>query len=168
MITRRLAIASAAFAGLAAARRAAALDAPAGPVVLTVTGKIGVTNAERAARLDLAQLDAIDRSGFATSTPWHNGKATFEGVRGDALLRALGATGTEVVATALNDYAATLPIEDFTRHGLLIASRVDGRTIPVREKGPLWIVYPFDRAAHLNSGLYHSRSVWQLARLEIR
>lgn len=145
-----------------------ALEAPKGAVILSVTGAITATNAERAARLDLAQLDAIDRSSFTTGTPWHDRKVTFEGVRGAALVRALGGGGREVIATALNDYSATLPMEDFLRHGLLIASRVDGRTIGVREKGPLWIVYPYDSAPHLNTGVYHSRSVWQLARLELR
>lgn len=155
-------------AGLPIASSSRALEAPKGPVILNVTGAIAATNAERAARLDLAQLDAIDRFGFTTGTPWHDRKVSFEGVRGAALIQALGGSGREVVATALNDYNATLPMEDFLRHGLLIANRVDGRTIGVREKGPLWIVYPYDSAPHLNTGVYHSRSVWQLAKLELR
>lgn len=168
MFTRRLMISTGLAAALPLASRGDTLDAPKGPVILTVTGAITRTNAPIGARLDLAQLDAIDRTGFTTATPWHNEKVTFEGVRGETLLKALGATGKEVVATALNDYAAALPIDDFLKHQLLIASRVNGKTMSVRDKGPLWIVYPYDSSPSLNTGVFHGRSVWQLAKLEIR
>ena len=168
MVTRRSLFAAGLAATLPLSSRSETLDAPKGPVILTVTGAISRTNAPVGARLDLAQLDAIDRTSFTTSTPWHNEKVTFEGVRGEVLLKALGASGKEVVATALNDYAAALPIDDFLKHQLLIASRVNGKTMSVREKGPLWIVYPYDSSPNLNTGVFHGRSVWQLAKLEVR
>ncbi|MBL8696748.1 MAG: molybdopterin-dependent oxidoreductase [Alphaproteobacteria bacterium] len=168
MLSRRTIVAAGLASALPLSSRGDTLEAPKGQVILTVTGAISRTNAARTARLDLAQLDAIDRSGFTTGTPWHNEKVSFEGVRGDALLKALGASGTEVIATALNDYAAALPIDDFLKHKLLIANRVNGKTMTVREKGPLWIVYPYDSAPDLNTGVFHGRSVWQLAKLEVR
>lgn len=168
MLSRRQSwrIATAALLPLRAG--AADLDASTGPVILAVSGAIERRNAGQTARLDLAQLDAIDRSGFTTATPWHDHRAKFEGVSGAALMKFLGAKGSSVTAIALNDYASTIPMEDFLRHGLLLASRVDGKTLSVRDKGPLWIVYPFDATPTLNTGVYHGRSVWQLARLEIR
>ncbi len=168
MLTRRQWLRAAAGGLLPWSAAANALDAPKGPVLLTVSGAIEHRNAEQAARLDLSQLDAIDFSGFATRTPWHNDKTRFEGVGGVALMKFLGATGSSVTAIALNDYASTIPMEDFLKNGLLVASRVDGKTISVRERGPLWIVYPYDSTPNLNTGVYFGRSVWQLARLEIR
>jgi hypothetical protein len=38
----------------------------------------------------------------------------------------------------------------------------------IREKGPLFIVYPFDTKAELRSELYYNRAAWQLHRLQIR
>lgn len=168
MLTRRLLLAGAAAAPLSAIRPAAALDAPKGPVVLTVGGAIERRNDGELARFDIAMFEAIDRSAFTTATPWHDRRVRFEGVSGKALIAALGARGSNVSAVALNDYSSTIPIADFAELGLLIASRVEGRRLTVREKGPLWIVYPFDSSPKLNSGVYHGRSVWQLARLEFR
>jgi hypothetical protein len=37
----------------------------------------------------------------------------------------------------------------------------------VRDKGPLWLVYPYDSAAKYQSEVVFSRSIWQLNRLEI-
>jgi len=39
--------------------------------------------------------------------------------------------------------------------------------IPVRTKGPLFMVYPFDSKAELRSATYDERSAWQLKSLTI-
>jgi hypothetical protein len=39
--------------------------------------------------------------------------------------------------------------------------------IPVRTKGPLFIVYPFDSKAELRSATYYERSAWQLKSLTV-
>jgi len=92
----------------------------------------------------------------------------FDGVGGKALVEAVGAKGTSVVATALNEYRIVIPIEDFTSDRLIIAYRLDGAPMSVREKGPLWIIYDFDSDADLNTEKYMARSVWQLRSLEFR
>jgi hypothetical protein len=37
----------------------------------------------------------------------------------------------------------------------------------VRDKGPLFIMYPFDRRPDLRNAVYYSRCVWQLKALDI-
>ena len=49
----------------------------------------------------------------------------------------------------------------------LVAYEMDGETMSRRQKGPLWIVYPFDSDADFRSEVIYSRSIWQLDRLEI-
>jgi hypothetical protein len=39
--------------------------------------------------------------------------------------------------------------------------------MPVRDKGPLFIIYPFDTDASLRSERYYSRAAWQLKSIEI-
>ncbi len=142
-------------------------EAPARPrALLEVTGCISAPGG--AARFDLAGLDALPQAGFATRTPWFDGPRAFSGVSGAGLFATLGATGAEVLATALNDYAVTIPAEDFLRAGLILATRIGGEPIPVREKGPVWIVYPFDTSAALRNEVVYSRCIWQLRRLDIR
>ena len=40
--------------------------------------------------------------------------------------------------------------------------------MPVRDKGPLFIVYPFDSDPALKSRTFYGRSVWQVAKLVVK
>src|SRR5919107_1664990 len=98
---------------------------------------------------DRPMLEALGTSGFETTTPWYPGPVRFEGVRMDRLLEAVGASGDRVLAYALNDYTTELPVSDFAAYGVLLAFKRDGEYMPVRDKGPLFIVYPFDSRPEL-------------------
>jgi hypothetical protein len=50
---------------------AASLPEPTEKPILTVTGKITVTNKEGAAQFDRAMLEALGAASFSTSTPWY-------------------------------------------------------------------------------------------------
>ncbi len=148
--------------------RAAPLAAPAGDVVLTVSGAVAETNGSGEARFDMAMLRALPATEFTTTTIWTDGsKIRFTGVLLKDLLAAVGANGETVHAVALNDYAIDMPLADAMSGGPLLAYEVNGQPMPVRDKGPLWIVYPYDSDAQYRSELAYSRSIWQLARLEI-
>jgi hypothetical protein len=43
---------------------------------------------------------------------------------------------------------------------------MDGKTMSVRDKGPLWIIYPYDSSADYRTEVVYSRSIWQLDRIE--
>lgn len=148
--------------------QAAALDPPEGPVILEVGGAIANTNANGEAAFDLALLERHGGQVLRTETPWTEGMVEFEGIGGRELFELLGAEGTLVAARALNDYQVEIPIEDFREGRLLVAYRRDGAEMSVREKGPLWIVYPFSEDETYLSVTYQTRSIWQLRRLEVR
>ena len=144
------------------------VSAPRGRVVLDVSGPFRAAGVGSPARFDLDQLDGLPQGEFTTRTPWFDGPRRFSGVLGVALLDLLDPEGTQVIATALNDYRVTIPAEDFRSSGLIIATRLDGAPMPVREKGPLWIIYPFDAEPRLRNEVFYGRSIWQLRRLEFR
>jgi hypothetical protein len=144
-----------------------ALPVPTGKVILTISGKIGAFNAGDAARFDREMLEALDWSSFTTSTPWYDTPVTFSGVHMQKLMQAVRADGDVVVAAALNDYETKIPMSDFSQFNVLLALKRNGDYMPVREKGPLFIVYPYDSSPELKSQKYYSRSAWQLARLAI-
>lgn len=148
--------------------RAAELASPAGKPVLTVTGAIGIRNTPEAAVFDLVMLQALPRASFTTRTIWTDGPVAFEGVRMKDLLAALGVTDGTLHAIALNDYAVDIPVSDATADGPVIAYAVDGHALPVRSRGPLWIVYPYDARADYRSEVVYSRSIWQLNRIDVR
>ena len=43
-----------------------------------------------------------------------------------------------------------------------------GAPMSVRDKGPLWIVYPYDQNTDYQSEVVFSRSIWQLNRITIQ
>ncbi len=153
--------------GRARAQALQPLPTPTGRVILTVSGKIGVTNEGETARFDRAMLEAIGLASFTTATPWYDGPVTFEGVPMTRLLQRLGAQGETVQAVALNDYSTDIPVADFSQHGVLLALKRDGNYLTVRDKGPLFIVYPYDSDPALKSPRYYGRSAWQVARLVV-
>ena len=141
---------------------------PDGRVLLKISGKIGVTNVGDEAHFDREMLEKLGMTNFETSTPWYPEKVKFEGVPMSRVLDAVKATGDNLLAVALNDYSTELPIEDFTKYPVLLALKRDGQYMPVRDKGPLFIVYPFDSDPQLQNQRFYGRSVWQLARLVVR
>jgi hypothetical protein len=170
MILTRRSLA-AALIGVAAPRLASAADAalakPTGKVILTISGKIGVFNDGNTAKFDVEMLEALGSSSFTTATPWYDGPVTFTGVLMTKLMQTVRASGETVVAAALNDYETKIPVSDFAQFGVLLALKRNGEYMPVREKGPLFIVYPYDSNSDLKSQKYYGRSAWQLARLVI-
>lgn len=165
-----LALAAAVLAAVLhhAGAKAGPLAAPAGDVILTVTGAIADTNAPGAAAFDLDGLMALPATTYETSTIWTEGTHRFEGVLLKDLLAAVGGKGRLIRATALNDYTVEIPLDALDLDNALVAYRVDGKPMSVRNKGPLWIVYPFDRAAEFRSEVLYSRSIWQLATIDVR
>lgn len=148
--------------------RAASLAIPAGPTILTISGQIGVTNAGETALFDRAMLEALGLTSFQTRTPWYTAPVTFEGVKMTTLMECVQATGEILSVTALNDYTSEIPIADFTRYHPIMALKRDGKYMEVRDKGPLFVVYPYDSAPELQSQRFYSRSPWQIARMEVR
>lgn len=165
-LSRRLLL-GAAIAMLIAPRPARALETPQGDVILTVSGAIQNTNGNGTARFDMAMLEALPKASFKTSSPWYQKEALFEGTPLASLLEAVGAQGTSISAMAINDYAVDIPMEDASVHKALLAYKVDGEYLPVRKKGPLWIVYDFDSDSSLRNEIYYTRSIWQLNSITI-
>ncbi|ERP91225.1 hypothetical protein Q669_32005 [Labrenzia sp. C1B10] len=143
------------------------LPQPNGEVVLTVTGAIGMTNSDEGARFDIPMLKALPQTKFTTGTIWTEDKSTFQGVLLKDLLEKVDAKGTMLQARALNDYAVEIPLTDAILGGPIIAYLNNGKTMSIREKGPLWIVYPYDAKSAYRTEIIYSRSIWQLEELTV-
>ena len=152
---------------LALSAQAAELSMPEGPVLLTVTGEISNTSDGEAAMFDLAALRALGESEITTDTIWTEGDHVFTGVRLHDLLQHVGATGAEIAATAINDYTVTVPVSDATEGGPIIAYAMDGDLMSRRDKGPLWLIYPYASSSDYRTEVIYSRSIWQLDRIEL-
>jgi hypothetical protein len=147
---------------------ALALDKPAGKVVLTISGAVGLANSGTNAVFDMAMLEKLPQKSFTTQTPWYPKPVTFTGPLLRDVLAAAGAKGGKIVAVALNDYKTDIPFDDATKFDPIVARLLDNKPMSIREKGPLFIVYPFDTAAELRTEMYYNRSAWQLSSLRVQ
>jgi len=140
---------------------------PQGSVLLRMSGDIAKTNVGNEAHFDREMLAALPEMSITTTTIWTEDEQVFTGVALSDLLMAVGAGEGVLTATALNDYAIEIPYEDAAEGYALLAFERNGKPMSVREKGPLWIVYPYDSDAKFQSEVYYSRSIWQLDRLAV-
>lgn len=150
------------------ASTALALDTPKGPVILTVKGNLSHANVGNTAQFDLEMLEKLEGRSGKMRTPWTEGETNFSGPFLRAILKEAGATGTKLQLKALNDYFAEVPIEDAEKLDTILATRQDGKPMSVREKGPLFMIYPFDKDPALYNERYFSRSVWQIKEIEVQ
>ena len=143
------------------------LPKPAGKPILTIYGNIENTNESGKAVFDIASLEKLGMVSFQTSSPWYNGRTKFEGVPMSKLMDYIGAKGNVVNVIALNDYATAIPLSDFKKYNAILALKVNGEYRRIRDKGPAFIVYPYDSLPELNNQIYYSRSAWQVSKMKI-
>jgi hypothetical protein len=153
--------------GHAEIARAEPLPKPAGKPILTISGKIGQPNDGAVARFDRPLLESLGTGSFVTATPWYDHPVHFEGVPMDCVMRAVAAAGKVLRVVALDDYATELPIDDFAKYGTLLALKIGGQYLSVSDKGPSFIIYPFDAFAELRNAKYFGRAVWQVATMDV-
>ena len=147
---------------------ALALDKPTERPILLVTGKIGIKNAPEGAQFDMKMLAALPQHSFTTRTPWYDQPMRFTGPLLSDVLAAVQAQGTVLEAAAINDYKIRIPADDARKFKVIVARLLNDQPMKVRDKGPLFVVYPFDSERELRSSTYYERSIWQLKALDIQ
>jgi len=141
-----------------------ALPASAGDVILTIDGDIA---GQAPVDMTLEDIEALGSTTIVTRTPWHETAVSFEGVPLAALLERAGADGETLSVFALNNYRSEMPVSDIAEHGVILAYKQNGAYMPVSDKGPLFIVYPFDADHALNNEVYYARSAWQVRSITV-
>jgi hypothetical protein len=164
---RRRALVCIAGAAIAARAQTQALAAPGAAVVLSIGGRIQRANQGERAAFDMPMLESLPQQSFTTKTPWFKQARKFTGPLLRDVLSLVGALGTTLRIAALNDYRIDVPSEDARRFDVMLARMIDDKPITVREKGPLFMIYPFDSDVALRNALYYSRSVWQLKSIDV-
>lgn len=145
-----------------------ALEAPSGPVILTVTGEISEHNTgDQKAEFDLAMLQQLPAHEISTHNPWEEGLHHYVGFHPKDLLELTRGQGSYLRFIASNQYITEIPITDFTQWDAVVAYKMDGKPIAVRNKGPLMVVFNFDKHPELENEVYYGRSIWQIKTLQI-
>ena len=114
-------------------------------------------------------LAALPQKQVQTATEWTDGRPVFEGpLARDVIAGARGHGEKFVKAIAVNDYSVEIPLSDFEQYDVILALSMNGQELSLRDKGPIWIVYPRDQHEELQDPVFNSRWIWQLDRLVLR
>lgn len=127
-----------------------------------------VEDSEKSVSLSVDDLLAYPQKTVQTHTLVTDGVQQFEGPLMRDVLADIGITGDTIEATALNDYLARFPISDIYDYDVIMALKMNGKQMSVRDKGPIWIVYPRDDFRELQDLRYDRRWVWQLNHIYVR
>lgn len=149
-----------ALATVASLMSAGVVAADQGDTVLTVATPTAKTE------LTLEALMEMPQTTFTTTTIWTEGEVTFSGVSLHDLFVAYGISEGDISAIAINDYKVTIPVSDADEDGPIVAYTMNGEQMHRRDKGPLWVVYPYDSKPSYQTETIYSRSIWQLNRLD--
>ena len=114
----------------------------------------------------VADLEKLPVTRIATKTPFLPGTVVFEGVLLRDLLKAAALKAATLKMTALNDYTVDVPESDAETYDVIVAYKLDGKYMRVRDKGPFWLVYPLDQHAELQNEATATKMIWQMKTIE--
>jgi hypothetical protein len=126
-----------------------------------------VTQAE--IHLSDRDLSALKQQKILTSSPWTTGVNTFTGPSLKEVVELWGTLENvaEIHLMSFDNYQIDIPKDLVDDTQPIVASRFNGQAYSLRQKGPLWIMFPFDESDDMQTGLYQSRAVWHLTTIEI-
>jgi len=141
------------------------ISAPQGEVVLTLTGDIGTANKGSKLVLDLASLEQMRRVRVEAAEPFLKRRVMFEGVLLSDLLAVAGvpSSASKVSMTALDDYKVDFKLDDVRSSQMLLATKADGKHMPVDRAGPIRIVFPDSSSLGRNPDLW----IWSVASMKV-
>lgn len=143
----------------------AKIAAPKGEVVLTVTGDIGAANKGGKLELDLASIEQMRRVRLEAAEPFLKRRVMFEGVLLSDLLAVAGvpSSASKVSLTAVDDYKVDFNLADVRSSQMLLATKADGRHLPVDRSGPIRIVFPDSSTLGRNPDLW----IWSVSSIKV-
>ena len=141
------------------------IAAPKGEVVLTVTGDIGAANKGSRLELDLASLEQMRRVRLEAAEPFLKRRVMFEGVLLSDLLAMAGVpdSASKISLTALDEYKVEFKVADVRSSQMLLATRADGKHMPVDRSGPIRIVFPDGSSLGRNPDLW----IWSVSSMKV-
>lgn len=129
-------------------------------VALTVENADGTT-----VQLSIAQIESLRTVSATLYEPFVKREIAFQGVPLRDFFAFLGIpkSVTTLHSVALNEYAVDLPMSIADADGAILATRADGKLIPVDQGGPTRVVLTDDHPQAKDEALW----VWSLKTLSI-
>ena len=118
--------------------------------------------------LSLDEIRSLPSSKIITSTIWTQGKQVFEGPSLLTVLEEMGVNEGSVRLSALNDNRVDLHLETLTDQLPILAHSMNGEPMPVRNKGPYWVVFPYDTDIKYQTEWHYAMSIWHLNMIQLQ
>ncbi len=113
-------------------------------------------------QLSAAMLAKMPHKSMTLDTPWYPTPQTFDGPLLRDVLKLAHIQSGHITLKSLNDYAISIPVSDALQYDVIVAQHLNGKPMPIRKKGPLFIIYPFHEHEELRKTDYYRRCSWQL------
>ncbi|MCB8838976.1 hypothetical protein [Aurantimonas sp. VKM B-3413] len=145
---------------------AAATEDPDDPAAKILSVVDGDGRTAKFSRLDLAQLP---QTRFVTAAPFLKTPTPLEGPSVSQLLRAFDPDRTfhRIEIVALDSYLVSADISQLEADGAILAIRQDGAFLPIAEKGPAYLVFPFDDRPSLKDKSHYGLCIWQISQIRL-
>ncbi|WP_375055849.1 molybdopterin-binding protein [Zobellella sp. DQSA1] len=140
------------------------------PVVLTIFGNIQL-DGRHYEQLDytLSELQALPQADITTTHPWVQEPRHYRGPELVAILTGLfGHTRIKTLyLEALNGFSVAVDWQTVAPFHPILAWQEDGRVMGRRDKGPLWLMLPFDQVPELQQADFLHFMAWQLRHVRV-
>lgn len=113
------------------------------------------------------ELLALPQTEFRTGTIWTSDVDSYAGPSLVAVLDAAEMPLDNLRIYAINDYNVELPTDRISADAPVLALQVNGRPFSIREKGPIWLLFPFDDDDSYRTEDHFALSVWQLQQIDV-
>ena len=141
---------------------------PAGDVVLTVSGAIGLTNNGDVFDLDIDMLKALPALTYQVEDPWM-GTQVYTGVTLEALLDYVGipsAAGT-VVLVCSDEKEFKIAIKDALYYPIMLAYAESGDDLPASLGGPTKLAFPYDTYPDIQNVYDENNWAWYVVGVRV-
>lgn len=127
-----------------------------------------LTHAGMTYRLSLADIERLPLYQTRLTTQWGM-SGTFQGVLMNDLLKAYKLTDAKRLSiSALDNYDSTLTMREFQSSPGFLATRLDGKAIPLDNKGPLILLWPSKEQDALQGKATMTSWVWSISSIDAK
>jgi hypothetical protein len=146
------------------------IPAPAGDIVLTVSGDISAKNNDDTLVFDMDTLEKLGLVKYAVNDPWLNSNISYTGVLMSKLLEVAGASdsATAIHFTAVDDYQVDISIADIQKWPILLATRSNDAPMALDAGGPTRVAFPYDQYDDIDQLTYKDSWIWSITEIDIR
>lgn len=154
-----------AASGPACAADITALTAPLAAVATADAPVVKITVDGQTRDISLADIEKLPLKQTTLATNWGT-KGTWQGVLLADLAAAYGmGASRQLHLLALDDYAVDLSMGDIRSEQAFLATRFEGKPIPLEEKGPVLLLWPTQSEAALSGTASLANWIWSIVEM---